>query len=136
MAVSGGFGVVWEITVTSTLTTVANMEEITFPSIETEEVEITAHDSVNGYQEYVATGRKLTDTFTATLTWDVSEATNAELVTLQGSGDSNAMTLATPGATETMAFNGIVKKISRESASDGALQAEVEIRVNGAITIT
>jgi hypothetical protein len=136
MAVSGGFGAVWKITVTSTLTTVANVEDIEFPTTENELDEITAHDSPGGYEEFVATGIKRSGEFQATLTWDVAEATHAELVDLQVSGASNAMTLATPGTAESLAFTGIVRNIERQSPIGEALRAVVTIKVNGAIVIT
>lgn len=136
MSVSGGFGAIFQITVASALTTVPNVEDVGFPTTENELDEITAHDSPGGYEEFVATGIKRSGEFKVTLTWDVAEATHAELVALQGSGAENAMTLATPGGTETMSFNGIVRNIERQSPIGGALRADVTVKVNGQITIT
>lgn len=136
MAVRGGFGAVWKISIATVLTTVANVEETAFPTTENELTEITAHDSAGGYEEFVATGIKRSGEFTVTLTWDVAEPTHAELVALQVSGASNSMTLATPGASELLAFNGIVRNIERESPIGGALRAMVTVKVNGQISIT
>ena len=136
MAISGGLGAVWKITVSAALTTVANVEDISFPTTENELDEVTAHDSTDGFEEFVATGIVRSGEFQATLTWDVAEATHAELVTLAGSGAANAMTLATPGTAESLAFSGIVRNIERQSPIDGALRAVVTVKVTGAITIT
>lgn len=136
MSEQGAFGITWQISVGTVLTSVANVEKISFPVVENEEDEITAHDSAGGYQKFVATGRKLTDEFEAILTWDVAQATHAELVTLQASGASTAMTLADPDEAETLSFNALVKKIERMGDIDTAWRAKVSCRVNGEITIT
>ncbi len=136
MAVSGGLGVVWQITVASVLTTVPNGENIGFPTNELEMEEITAHDSPGGYEEFIATGIIRTGEFQVTLTWDVAEATHEELRTLNGSGAENAMTITTPGGAEVLAFNARVMNIERESPIDAALRSTVTCKVTGPITIT
>lgn len=137
MAVQGGFGVDWTITVgTVAGTSVANVKEISFPVIANKLADITAHDSASGYTEQLATGRKEPAQFEATLTWDVAETTHAQLVTLAGSGASNAMTIEDTGSAETLSFSGIVVSIERMSDMDDALLAKVTVAVTGAITIT
>lgn len=136
MAVSGGLGVVWKIPVSATPTTVPNVEDIEFPMSENELAEITAHDSTDGWEEFVATGLKRSGEFEATLTWDIAATPHAELVALQASGAAVAMTLATVDAAETLAFSGIVRNIKRESPIDDAFRAKVTIKVTGAITIS
>lgn len=130
-------GVVWQITVTAALTDVAKVEDIEFPDQQNVIDEITAHDSAGGYPEYHITGLKEGTEFKATLIWDPgTEATHAELVTLQGSGASNAMTLTDAESDESMAFDGKIKGIKRMEPKDKKRRAEVTVLVDGAITIT
>lgn len=136
MARSGGLGVDWQITITAALTSVVHVEDISFPEEENVLDEITAHDSDDGYEEFIATGLKRSGEFEVTLTWDAAAATHAELVALRASGALNAMTLSTPGDAEVMAFNGIIKMIKRQSPIDEALRSVVTVKVTGPIVIT
>ncbi len=137
MADSGGFGTVWTILVGTVATEVANVSDIQWPEIENQEVEITAHDSSGGYREWVSTGLKdVAELEMEIASWDVNEATHAQLVTLLGTGAASAMTITDPDSDESAAFNAIVKNIKRETPLEGARKAMVKIRVSGAITIT
>lgn len=133
MARSGGLGVDWQITITAALTSVAHVEDISFPEEENVLDEITAHDSTDGYEEFIATGLKRSGEFEAMLTWDAANATHAALVALRTSGALNAMTLATPDDAEVLEFNGIITKIVRESPKDKALRTKVTVKVTGPI---
>ena len=131
----GGFGVLWKITVSSTLTTVVNLEDIEFPEMGNELAEVTNHGSAGGAPEFLATGLKTGAEIKAVLIWDSAQATHAELVTLEGSGASNAMTLADPDGDETVSFSGIVKKIKRITPMKDKITAEVMVQVTGQMTI-
>lgn len=136
MADQGGFGLDFQITVTATLTSVTNVVDVKFPAPENVLAEKTAHDSAGGFQEFIASGKKTVSEIELELIWDVAEATHSELVTLEASGAENAMTIADPGAAETLAFNGIVKQIERMGEQEEAYKAKVVIQPTGQITIS
>lgn len=134
MSVEGGFGAKLKITISAALTLVANMEDIEFPSVEQEMVEITAHDSTDGYSEFIPSGQVKTGEVSGTITYDVANNTHAELVTLSTNKTVNAMQIESPTGSETIAFNAYVSAFNRLSPKDGAWRAEIKIRPTGVFT--
>ena len=136
MAKKGGFGVLLKITISASLTTIAQMKDVAFPEQVASTVDVTTHDSSSGYTERIKTGLRDLTPFEATLIWDDSIASHTGVVAAFDATDPVTMNIVTPGAEETIAFSGMVTKLSRESKMDGALTCKVQITPTGAPTIT
>lgn len=134
MSVEGGFGAKLKITVSAVLTVVANMEDVEFPTVEQVMTEITAHDSADGYQEFIPSGLVNTGEITGTITYDTANATHEALVALSTNKTVNAMQIESPTGSETVAFNGYVSAFNRLSPKDGAFRAQIKIRPTGVFT--
>jgi len=136
MAKKGGFGAKLKITISSTLTVVAQVEEVDFPEQEKDTVEVTTHDSTSGYSEYIATGLFKLGKMTCTLLWDDSNTTHAGVLTAFDSTSPLNMSVENTDASEVIAFSGYVVKIGRESKMKDAYKAKIEIQPTGAPTIS
>lgn len=136
MAKVKGIGVVVEVDVAATPTTVANVEEIDYPDIEQEVDEVTNHGSTNGWREFLATGQKGLMPFDLTLIWDISEATHAEIRTLSTNGTAVTWTVDDPASAEKFTFEAIVSKLVRQPRKDAALRAIVTVQPTGAVTVS
>lgn len=132
----GGFGVVAQIEVTATLTTVVNLLDIDFPKFKKFIAEATGHDSAGGYYEAIATGKRRVETFKVTLGWDVSNATHAELLAAFADEAPRNWTIADPDGDETIAIAVHVEEIQRMSKQEDGYKAEVLLHPTGAPTIT
>lgn len=133
---TSGYGVVFKITISSVLTAVAKVSEIDFPEQEADTVEVTTHDSTGGVAEYIKTGLLRNNKFSMTLEWAPAVATHVALQAAWASAASVAMTLASAGPTETLAFSGLVTKLGRVSQKKGSYQCKVEVQPTGVITPT
>ena len=133
---SGGFGVSLKITISTTLTAVANVLDIAFPKQIREVADNTSHSATSGYRTYISTGIKALEKFTAKLEWDTDSATHAALVTALGSDTALAMSITSVDTDEAIAFSGFVVGIGRVSPLSGVYTADVEIQPTGAPTIT
>jgi hypothetical protein len=131
----GGFGITWKITDT-TKKIVVGVKDLKFPEQANVLADVTTHDAPSGAPVFAATGLKGATTFEATLVWDSSAVTHGVLVTLEGSGAANAMTLEDSAGDEVLGFSGIVKSLRRESEQDNVLLMKVVVQVTGPITIT
>lgn len=136
MAKSGGFGVLLKITISASLTTIAQLKDVDFPEQVAKTVDVTTHDSASGYVEKIKTGLFELTPFTATLVWDDSTVSHTGIIAAFSATTPVTMNIVTPNAGETIAFSGSVTKLSRESKQDGALMCKVEITPTGAPTIT
>jgi hypothetical protein len=136
MAKTTGYGVVFKSTISSVLTAIAQVKEIDFPEQEADTVEVTTHDSTGGVAEYIKTGLLRNNKFSMTLVWSPAVATHVALQAAWASAASVAMTIASAGPTETLAFSGLVTKLGRVSSSKGAYECKVEIQPTGVVTIT
>lgn len=136
MAKSGGYGVQLKITISASLTLIAQLKDIDIPEQVAKTVDVTTHDSSSGYAEKIKTGLKELTPFTATLVWDDSIASHTGVVAAFDATAPVTMNIITPSTAETIAFSGMVTKLSRESKQDGALMCKVEITPTGAPTIT
>lgn len=135
MAKVKGIGVVVEVDVAATPTTVANVEEIDYPDIEQEVDEVTNHGSTNGWREFLATGQKGAAAFDLTIIWDVAENTHGQIVTQSTNGTASTWSIADPATAETVTFEAVVTKLVRVPRKDKALRAVVTVQPTGAITI-
>jgi hypothetical protein len=136
MAEQGAFGVQLKISVSATLTIVANLLDVAFPEFEKYLADSTAHDSSGGYVEYISSGVRELKEFKATLGWDTSETTHAAIVTAFDSDDYVAMSIEDPNGNEVIAFNAHIKKIGRIGKIKEMFKCDVTIQPTGQPTIT
>jgi predicted secreted protein len=136
MAQTGGFGCIVRINITATLTVIADVVELKFPEFERTVADITAHDSTNGWAEYIATGMRKMSEFTMTVVWDDGATTHAALLTNFNSATSVNMNIQDPLGQEVIAFAAFITKIARSGEMDDAFKAEITVQPTGAPTIT
>ena len=136
MTVSGGFGLIMQIDVGTVLTALTKIVDVSFPEFEKILAEATAHDSTDGYAEWVPTGKRKLNEFTCTLTWDVGEATHAAVVTAFDADTAVSFSIADPVPGETIAFEGHIRTVGRISEQEDVYKAEVAIQPTGAPQIT
>lgn len=134
----GSFGVKLKIDVSGTLTAITEMTDVSFPAQEKELVDVTPHpvSGNTGYREWLDTGIRQLSDFTATLTWDTSEATHAAVLAAFDATSAVSMSIEDPSGDETIAFSAHIKRVSRLSALPNAFRAEVQIQPTGAPSIT
>lgn len=138
MAEQGGFGVVFKVMISTTLTAVVNLLDIDFPEQTKEVADMTAHPSAaaTGYRSYIDSGvRELTE-FTAVLGWDDLEATHAAILTAFDATTALSMSIEDAAGQEVIAFSGFVRTVGRISKIGDGYKANVVVRPTGAPTIT
>ena len=136
MAKQGGFGVVCKITISNTLTAIANVEDVDFPEFEKFLAEVTNHGSTGGYAEHIATGVRAVNEFSMTLTWDTSDSTHAAIVTAFDSDEPVNMSIEDPAGVEVIAFAAHVRKLGRISKQRERYGCVVTIQPTGQPSIT
>jgi len=136
MAKQVGYKAKIKFTISSVLTAIAFVDELAFPEFERMMVEGTSHDSPSGYAEQFSTGKRSLSEFTIKIFWDAKAATHAALMTSFNSETAVAITVEDATATEIIAFNAFVTKLSRASGQDDMLTCDVTIMPTGAPVIT
>lgn len=134
--VQGGFGVDVKIDVGTVVTALTKILDMDYPDLVKVLAESTTHDSTSGYAEHIATGKRKVEAFPATLAWDTSEATHAAVVTAFDSDAAVSFTIADPDGDETLAFEGHLARMKRESKQEDVYKCEVEIQPTGVVTIS
>lgn len=132
----GSFGVDFKITISTTLTAITKMMDVTFPRQVKELADNTGHDAASGYRTHIATGVRALEKFTAKLEWDVDEATHAAVLTAFNSDSSVNMSIEDPAGDEVIAFAGHIEAVGRVTPLSGVYSCDVEIQPTGAPTIT
>lgn len=136
MSTQGGHGLSVKITISTTLTAVANVLEADFPEQIKTLWAFRRHDSSDGYMERVDTGLRDLTSFTMTLLWDVAETTHAAILTAFDATTALAMSIEDPAGAEVIAFNAFIERVGRISRSEEGFQATVQVTPTGAPTIT
>lgn len=136
MAAQGGFGLVLKIDVSASLTAIAGVKDVDFPKFKKFLAESTGHDATSGYYTAVASGKRRLEPIRATLYWDTSVNTHAEIVTMFASDDPTDMSIADPDGDETIAFSAHIEAIGRISKQEDAYEAVVDIHPTGPATIS
>lgn len=136
MGKTGGFGVLLKIMISASLTTIAQVQDVTFPAQKATTVDVTTHDSASGYVERIKTGLFELTPFEATLIWDDAIPSHTGVLAALSATTPVTMNLVTPDAQETIAFSGLVTELAREAKKDGALTCKVKIEPTGAPTLT
>lgn len=135
MARQGGFGAILRISISSSLTAIAHIEEFEFPELEKLLVEVTGHDAPGGWAEHIPTGKKKANAFNCTLTWDRNNTTHQAVVAAFDSEDAVEMEAADPDEIEKIPFMAHLSKMGRITDQEGSYQCEVEIQPTGLIII-
>lgn len=128
------FGTVFSVTVATVLTPIAKLTSITGVEVTADEIDVTAHDSSNGYREYV---QGLRDSGSVSIEGlFTSDASQIALKTLFDSGDSVAMKIDFPASAGEWSFNGFVTGLSTDAPMDGAITFSATIKVTGKPTLS
>jgi predicted secreted protein len=136
MTAQGGFGLTVQITVSASLTAIADLLDGEIPEFEKFLAEMTPHNASGGYAQHVATGKRKMNEFKITLGWDSDAATHAAILAAFDSNDPVNMAVITPGADETIAFSAHVSKLGRLSPQEDGYKCDVTIQPTGAPQIT
>ena len=134
--VIGGFGLIVKISISSTLTAIAELIDGEIPEFEKFIAEMTPHSATGGYATHVATGKRKLNEFKITLGWDSDDVTHAAILAAFDSNDAVNMSIVAPAADETIAFAAHVTKIGRVTAQEDGYKCDVTIQPTGAPTIT
>ena len=135
MATQGGHGVDLKIN-TGSLVTVVHLMDVDFPAQEKFLAEATFHDSSSAYLEYIDTGLRNLTEFTATVAWDDTETTHAQVLTSFAAATAVGMSIADPLGQETIAFDAHITKVQRIGRSRELYQAEITVQPTAGPTIT
>lgn len=128
----GGFGTVFKIKISSTMTAVAHCQEIGFPEFEKILADITGHDAPQGYEEMIDTGKRKMNELDLKLTWDIEEATHAAMKAAFESIDPVEMSVEDPEGQEVIPFMAHVRTMGRVAEQEEGYVAEVKIKPTGA----
>lgn len=136
MAGIDAFGTTWALGngdgPPETFTAVADVTSIDVLDASAETLDVTAHDSPNGWREFVG-GLKDGGELSMELNYD--PAAHGTIFSSLGEEQNMKITLPDSGAAE-VTFAGIVTGMSAAAPFDDKLSATVTVKVNGAVTIT
>lgn len=136
--VEGGMGLQVKITVGTTLTAIAEIQEGSeMPKMKKFIAEATPHNSTGGWAKRVATGKRSLESFKVVLAWDSDDTTHAAIQTAFDSDSAVNMSVISPdGTDENIAFSAHIEEIARMPGQEDVYKAEVMITPTGKPTIT
>lgn len=117
--------------------TIARCKSISGPSYEADEVDVTTHDSVAGFREFI---RGLVDPgeISAECVFDPGDDSHKEVdgvIADLKSGDIDPYKIVWVGAGRKLSFSAFVKSFPITSPVDAELTATVTLRITGDITL-
>jgi len=127
MTVYAGAGSILQVTIVSTLTTIAGMRDIEFDPGEVETMEIDDLDS-----DYVAldvTGRAGGGTVSGECFWDPANAQMQALHALWNDPEIEDFSITWGSSTESIAFKGIVTKLPITATRTDPITCAIEIAI-------
>ncbi len=126
------FGASLQITISSVLTSIAQVKSISGPDVEMDTVDVTTHDSTGQWEEHVASIKR-SGQITLELEYDTA---NAQVVFwLANLGTANAMKiLFNNAAADEMSFSGLPIGFSPSLEHAGSITATLTCKVTGVIT--
>ncbi len=131
MAGQGSFGHDLKIMVATTLTTIANVVDMSWPALEKILAESTGHDSTAGYAEHIATGKYTVGEFSITVIWDSADATHTAIVTAFDAEAAVSMSIEDPDSVEVISGSAHVKGMTRQADQEDAYKAEIVFQPTG-----
>jgi len=129
MAGTFAHGTVFSATISSVLTPIASLTGISGASLSADDIDVTAHDSADGYREFLQGLRnggsiELEGNFTAV----TSQEALKDLFDL---GDVVAMTIEFPDGLAEWQFNGYVNSFSTDAPMDDKASFSASIKITG-----
>ncbi|MFE9381776.1 phage tail tube protein [Streptomyces sp. NPDC007025] len=118
---------------TPVFTAVANVTSVEGPEIERETYDVTAHDSVDGWREFIG---GLKDGGEVSLEVNYDPRKHDELLADFEDTEPRDYKLVFPGALGTWEFQAFIKGFSQEAPVDDKLSAELTFKVTGKPTAT
>ncbi|MEV0843609.1 phage tail tube protein [Actinocatenispora sera] len=112
-------------------TAIAGITEISGPGISRNSVEVTAHDSPDGYQEYVP-GLKDPGEVELTVNYDPSK--HDTFLADYDSDEVHSYKITWPGSGATWAFSGFLNNFEPDAPVDDKLSAKIKFQVTGKVT--
>ena len=116
-----------------TFTAIANVTEIEGPEFERETIDVTAHDSPNGYREWLG---GLKDGGEVSLTVNYDPGDHDAIFDDLGDTVARDYKVVWPGGIGNWAFKAFLTGFSPSAPIDDKLSAELTLKVTGAPTIT
>lgn len=133
---AGSFGAVFKITVSTTLTAVTKMLDVTWPKQVAETADNTPHDATSGYRTFLKTGVFELQPHQVTLEWLDTEATHAAILTALASTDAVACSIEDADGNEVIAYDAHIVGLDRVTALSDVFKGVVDVRPTGEPTIT
>ncbi|GHF73915.1 phage tail tube protein [Streptomyces thermodiastaticus] len=118
---------------TETFAAIANVTSVKGPEIERETYDVTAHDSPDGWREFIG-GLKDGGDVTLTVNYDPRE--HDTLIADYADADPRNYKLVFPQGLGTWQLKLILTKFSQEAPVDDKLSAEITFKVSGKPVIT
>ena len=141
MAEYFGYDALLKIYNGSTYTTIAQVRDIEGPGLKLDTVEVTSRDSAK-WRKRIA-GLKDGGTVTFEIVYDPDDGTHSATTTTTGvayfllQGTSRLFQLVLPDTSpQTIAFTAFVVSFKPKEPMEGALTADVELQITGAVTIS
>lgn len=137
MAKYSAFGTTLEqsdMEATPVFTAIAGIQNIGGPELTVDEIDVTAHDSPGQFEEVIATIKRSGE-MTLTVVYDPADATHTALKTAYDGRDVIDYRITMPDdGTSVIDFSAFVKTFGREFPFDGAMMANVVLRLTGEVT--
>lgn len=129
MAGKFAHGTVFSATISSVLTPIASLTSITGLDLSADDVDVTAHDSADGYREFV---QGLRDGGTVSIEGNFTAVASQEaLKDLFDGGEVVAMEIAFPESLAEWQFNGYVNALSTSAPMDDKVSFSASIKITG-----
>lgn len=129
MAGKFAHGTVFSATISSVLTPIASLTSITGLDLSADDIDVTAHDSADGYREFV---QGLRDGGTVSIDGNFTAVASQEaLKDLFDAGETVAMTITFPDDIAEWQFNGYVNAFSTSAPMDDKAGFSATIKVSG-----
>jgi len=136
MALTPGFGSVYKIDVSASLTLMVKVESCGPITWEKVLDEVTTHDSTGGYKEMADTGKRMVNPFDVVLIWDQAQATHDAV--RDAFVGTSAVTWYSGSATggDTLQTEMFVHKMELSMAQDKINRLKLTVQPTGAPTGT
>jgi predicted secreted protein len=129
MAGKFGFGTTLSATLNGSLTPIAELTSITGVEMSADEIDVTSHDSPNGYREFL---QGLRNGGSVTIEGNfIADASQEGLADLFDSGATVAMEIEFAGNVATWAFDGFVSALSTDAPMDNKISFSATIKISG-----
>lgn len=111
---------------------IVHAAKLAYPDIEKILADNTAHDSPEGFEESVDSGKRKWGEIPLLINWDPEEATHAALLAGVTSKPPALFKVESPTGADPLSFYAHIRKISRATEQEGNFQATITIKPTGA----